>query len=144
KAEKLIDQPLIEQGEFTDWVDSVLARPIYKKYRPTATFAFVDPCGVRGVRMRDLVALLSRPFGECLLFWNYDGINRWLGLIAKGGHERTGLVELFGADEPVDQALQLYGSTAPIADKEQAILQIFIQALRSKGKQFILPFRVQA
>ncbi len=144
KTGKLFDEPFVEQGEFKDWVTSVLARPIYKKHKTTATFAFVDPCGVRGVRMRDLIALLNRPYGECLLFWNYDGINRWLGLVAKGEHGRTGLVELFGGDEPVDQALKFYGSTAPTGDKEKEILRLFMRVLKDGGKKFILPFRVEA
>lgn len=144
KSGKLFDEPFVEQGEFKDWVTTVLSRPIYEKHRTAATFAFVDPCGVRGVRMCDLVALLNRPYGECLLFWNYDGINRWLGGVAKGEHERMGLVELFGADEAVDQALKFYGSVAPTADKEKEILQLFMRALRRGGKKYILPFRVEA
>jgi three-Cys-motif partner protein len=141
---KLFDAPLVKQGEFKDWVASTMARPIYSRFSKVATFAFVDPCGVRGVRMCDLSLLLSRQYSECLLFWNYDGINRWLGGVAKAEHPRSGLDELFGSTHLVDEALQCLSRSVSSAEKEQKILGIFIGALRHSGKEFVLPFRVQA
>jgi three-Cys-motif partner protein len=141
-AKKLLDVPLIEPGAFSDWVGTILARPIYTWYNKVATFAFVDPCGVSGLRMQDLAAVLSRPYGECLVFWNYDGINRWLGGVRKGEHSRAGLVDLFGSDVLVDQALSLFDGTR--TDKETGILELFIRALNDAGTTHILPFRVVA
>lgn len=141
---KLFDEPFIKQGEFKDWVESTLKRPIYSRFSKVATFAFVDPCGVRGVRMSDLSLLLSRQYSECLLFWNYDGINRWLGGVAKREHPRSGLDELFGDPDLVDEALLHFDRSASSAEKEQKILRLFIGGLKKSGKQFVLPFRVEA
>src|SRR5690606_24861448 len=123
-AKELFDHPLIERGTFSDWIAHILARPIYARFRRVATFAFVDPCGVQGLRMQDLTAVLSRQFGECLVFWNYDGINRWLGLVRKGEHPRGGLIDLFGSGALVDEALQLFEGPRP--DKEKGILELFM------------------
>jgi three-Cys-motif partner protein len=140
-AKKLLDEPLIEHGAFNEWIDAILARPIYK-YRKVATFAFVDPCGVQGLRMQDLTAVLSRQYGECLVFWNYDGINRWLGGVRKGEHSRAGLVHLFGSDALVDECLRLFDG--PRTDKEKGILELFMRALNDAGATHVLPFRVSA
>ncbi len=141
---QLFDEPFVKQGEFKEWVASTLQRPIYGRFARVATFAFVDPCGVQGVRMCDLSLLLSRQYSECLLFWNYDGINRWLGGIAKDQHPRSGLDELFGSTDLVDQALRYFSGSSLMPDKEQRILSLFIGALKESGKKFVLPFRVQA
>jgi three-Cys-motif partner protein len=139
---KLLDPPLIEQGAFSEWIGAVLARPIHGRFRRVATFAFVDPCGVQGLRMQDLRAVLSRQCGECLVFWNYDGINRWLGGVRKGEHPRAGLVDLFGSDALVDEALRLFDGPRP--DKEKGILELFMRALNNAGTTHVLPFRVTA
>lgn len=141
-ARKLLDPPLIEHGLFSEWIDDILARPIYGRFRRVATFAFVDPCGVQGLRMRDLTAVLSRQYGECLVFWNYDGINRWLGGVRKGEHPRAGLVDLFGSDALVEEALRLFDGPRP--DKEKGILELFMRALNDAGATHVLPFRVTA
>lgn len=141
-AKRLFDPPLIERGTFSDWIPRILARPIYGRFSRVATFAFVDPCGVQGLRMQDLTAVLSRQFGECLVFWNYDGINRWLGGVRKGEHPRAGLVDLFGSDAFVDEALRLFECPRP--DKEKGILELFMRALNDAGTTHVLPFRVTA
>jgi three-Cys-motif partner protein len=141
-TKKLLDPPLIEHGAFSEWIGAILARPIYGRFRRVATFAFVDPCGVQGLRMQDLAAVLSRQYGECLVFWNYDGINRWLGGVRKGEHPRAGLVDLFGSDALVDEALRLFDGPRP--DKEKGILELFIRALNDAGTTHVLPFRVTA
>lgn len=141
-ATKLLDAPLIEHGAFSDWIAAVLARPIYNQYKKVATFAFVDPCGVSGLRMQDLTAVLSRPYGECLVFWNYDGINRWLGGVRKEEHPRAGLVDLFGSGALVDEALSLFDGIG--IEKENGTLELFIRALNEAGATHILPFRVTA
>jgi three-Cys-motif partner protein len=51
----------LRRGKFESYVDEILRRNIYSAYPRAATFAFVDPCGVRGVRMRDLAQILARP-----------------------------------------------------------------------------------
>lgn len=141
---RLFDAPFLRRGAFQDHVEEILARPIYSRHPACATFAFVDPCGLRGVRMRDLSKVLEKRYGECLLFWNYDGINRWLGAVYKKRVSNDGLVALFGDEAKVHEALQYYHSCGFSAEKEQRLLALFIDALREYGKPYVLPFRVEA
>lgn len=137
-----VEQPYVLRGRFEDFISEILARPIYRRYQRVATFAFVDPCGVTGVRMSDLVRLLSLPYGECLLFWNYDGINRWLGGILAGSHDRASLAELLGSVDNVEEALRIFQTGG--LHKELQLRDLFIKVLKNhSGARYILPFRVE-
>lgn len=141
---KLFDAPFLRQGRFQDYVGAIVSRPVYATYSRVATFAFVDPCGVKGVRMSDLAQVLSRKYGECLLFWNYDGINRWLGGVRAGTHDVEGLIELFGSELAVNEVLEYFDPDGASAEKEKSILSLYLDALRTYGKPYVLPFRVEA
>jgi three-Cys-motif partner protein len=135
--------PFLKLGEFSQYVQEILNREIYAQYRAVATFAFIDPCGVRGVRMADIAEIMSKPFGECLLFWNYDGINRWLGAVAAGTLKFEGLLELFGNETVAAEALEIFSADAP--EKERALRDLFFESVRAYSKaQFLLPFRFEA
>lgn len=139
----LFEEPLVEHGEFAQFVQPILSRTIYSKFKKVATFAFVDPCGASGVRMSDIAQLLSQDYGECLLFWNYDGINRWLGGVQAGSHEISGVVDLFGDETLVREALAICEKALP--DKERLLRDLFIRAVAARsGAQFVLPFRFEA
>lgn len=139
----LFEEPFLRQGEFKDYVGDILSRRIYREYQNVATFAFVDPCGVQGVRMCDLAALLGQQYGECLLFWNYDGLNRWLGGVAHGTHSIGGIVELFGDEGSANEALRICSADRP--DKETQLRDLFLTALRQRSNAtHILPFRFEA
>jgi three-Cys-motif partner protein len=143
-AKLLFEAPRVLLGEFANHIQDVLSRAIYSRSR-IATFAFVDPCGVQGVRMADLHRLLSQPFGECLLFWNYDGINRILGGIRAGTVPPTKLNDLFGEDTYIAEALAIAAGSYDAPGRERALRDLFIRALRDRsGARFILPFRVEA
>jgi three-Cys-motif partner protein len=135
--------PYLKYGEFSEYVQEILNREIYTQYRAVATFAFIDPCGVRGVRMADIAEIMSKPFGECLLFWNYDGINRWLGAVAAGTLKFEGLLELFGSETEATDALKIFSKDAP--DKERALRDLFFESVGKHSKaRFLLPFRFEA
>jgi three-Cys-motif partner protein len=139
----LRDGPLLRQGEFSDFIQEILSRPIYKKFDRVATFAFIDPCGVKGVRMTDISKLVSQRFGECLIFWNYDGINRWLGGIAKGTHDRAGIIDLFGDEATANAALACFKDARP--NKEILIRDLYLAAAKThSGAKYLLPFRFEA
>jgi three-Cys-motif partner protein len=135
--------PFMKHGEFSQYVQEILHREVYERYRAVATFAFIDPCGVRGVRMTDIAEIMSKPFGECLLFWNYDGINRWLGAVAAGTLKFEGLLDLFGNEAVAAEALKIFSGDTP--DKERALRDLFFESVRTYSKaQFLLPFRFEA
>jgi three-Cys-motif partner protein len=143
KARALRAAPFVGSGAFHDHIDAILRRDIYKAPGDVATFAFVDPCGVEGVQMADLARLLSMPFGEILLLFNYDGVNRLLGGIERGTHDDAILVALFGSKqrlEMVRSALKRRPS-----EKELVIREEFCAALRQvTGVRYSLPFRFKA
>jgi three-Cys-motif partner protein len=144
RSRLLVQDPMLRLGEFTDYIDTALNAAIYSQYRKVATFAFIDPCGASGVLMNDIEKLLARPFGECLLFWNYDGIKRWLGGLSAGTHPGEGLAKLFGSAEYVREARDLVASKKLGEDQEKRLLALFLKALNGRRAQFTLPFRVEA
>lgn len=139
----MIEQPLVKQGEFAQFVPQILTRQIYSRYRAVATFAFIDPCGARGVRMTDIARIMSQAYGECLLFWNYDGINRWLGAVAAATHPIDGLNELFGDEKVVREALKIFSEDP--REKERMLRDLFLDSIKKhSAAKFLLPFRFEA
>lgn len=138
-------EPWIVNAEFAGIAPMVWQRPIYHRFRRVATFAFIDPCGVSGVRLCDIGALLRLPYGECLIFWNYDGLNRWIGAVSAGSHSPEGLRDFFGDDATLQAALTVSRSVTDTARKEIELRDLYTANLRGKaGARFILPFRFQA
>lgn len=140
----LYDTPRIEAGKFEDYIDNFLNIEIYSR-RKVATFAFIDPCGVDGIRMQDINKILNQDFGEVLLFFNYDGVNRLIGGALKGTHDTRILDNLFGSPDSVAKLVEkVKGITDPI-EKERIILDHFVtEVITSSGARYILPFRFQA
>lgn len=143
-AKELLDPPFVQQGRFADHVDEILTRPVYGKPGNIATFAFVDPCGVDGVRMRDLMRILGKDFSELLLFFNYDGVNRLIGGASKGTHDSRILAELFGSADSVNQLLDKLRQIVDTKVREKIIRRHLIQALINNGAKYVLPFRFPA
>jgi len=138
-------EPLVVNAEFSAVVSDVLSRPIYRRFSRVATFAFIDPCGVRGVRLSDIGGVLAKPFAECLLFWNYDGINRWIGGVARQSHAPDGLRDFFGGEDALQFALACFRAQTDAGRKEVELRDFYVGALRRHAcAQFILPFRFQA
>lgn len=141
----LVEPPVILRGELQDHMETILTQPVYQSHRPVATFAFIDPCGLKGIRLQDIVAILRLQFGECLIFWNYDGLNRWIGGVARESHSIERLQPVFGSLEAVHLALEIVQSTRSPSEKERELRDMFMESIRKQsGAKFILPFRFQA
>jgi three-Cys-motif partner protein len=139
------DTPFIENGSFSDHIHEILRRPIYRDFSPVATFALADPCGVSGLRAKDVAEVISKPFGECLLFWNYDGFNRLVGGVAKNTHAPTVLVELLGEERFAAQAIRIFQTTGNTGEKEYLMSDLLASALRTHtGATHVLPFRFKS
>lgn len=135
--------PLVRPGTFQTHVDEILNREIQQAGGKVATFAFVDPCGVDGVRLADLTRILKQPFGELLLFFNYEGITRLLGGLEKGTHDDKILVELFGSADRLRKVRDELARRP--SEKEAVILDAFAAALKEdSGVKYFLPFRFKA
>ncbi len=142
QAIRYFDKPLVETGEFATLLSRILDRPIYKEHKNTATFAFVDPCRSSGYGAVDIRAILEKPYGECLIFWNYDGIGRWLGAAAAENYDRSGLVRIFGSELGVQKALEIRDSSNSVAEKENSLLTLFLRCTKNNsGAKFCIPFR---
>lgn len=140
-----LGRSLVLNGEFAEHIDAVLARPALHPFRRVATFAFVDPCRVKGVRVRDIQKILAIPYGECLIFWNYDGVNRWLGAISAGRSSGEGLKDLFGDTTVLQHAIDLSEATTDPGERERGLLSLMLEALHShSGATHVLPFRFDA
>lgn len=138
-----LEQPWLRNAEFADCVDEILARPAFRRYRAVATFAFVDPWGLRGVHVSDFAKILGKPFGECLALFNYDGLNRWLGGVRAGTHERAKLELFFGSRDAADAALAYVPATGTPNDRR--LLDIYLRSVHERsGATFVLPFRFRA
>jgi len=107
------------------------------------TFLFVDPCGVAGVKMSDLAAVLARDYCELFLFFNYEGINRIAGNAAKSGSSPT-LVDLFGSQARVNALIDALRASKSTLAREEILVQHFSDALRAESRaDFLLPFRIE-
>lgn len=145
RSDREIEAPLVLDGEFSEHIDFLLGRPALRRFRKIATFAFVDPCRAKGVRVRDIQKILAMPFGECLIFWNYDGVNRWLGAVSAGQSSGGGLKDLFGDTVVLRKAVDLARMTADPSEKERGLLGLFLEALQAhSGATYLLPFRFDA
>lgn len=144
RLERLIE-PLLAQGEFSDFIGAIKAHPIYRQFHRVGTFAFVDPCGVRGVRIDDIGSLLRLQYGECLLFWNYSGLTRWIGSLHAQQDSVSILREFFGTDAAVRTALEIFRAVADPARRQVALRDLYMTALaRQAGAKFLIPFRFEA
>jgi three-Cys-motif partner protein len=138
-------EPMVTNAEFSEVVGEVLTRPIYRRSRHVATFAFIDPCGVIGVRLGDIGQLLRLEFAECLLFWNYDGVNRLLGAVAHGTFPSEDLIGFFGGADVLNAALDCFRTQGDAGRKEVELRDLYVGALqRHAAARYIVPFRFRA
>lgn len=138
---QVFDPPLVRQGRFDAHIDEILTRSTYKEPGKVATFAFIDPCGVDGIRMQDITRLLQQQFGEALLFFNYDGVNRIVGGAEKGVHDINILSELFGSEDIANSLITDLRTCRQRIEREKLIRERFISALLQNGIKYVLPFR---
>ena len=99
------------------------------------TLTLLDPTGYAGLSL-GLVDRLTTGFGcECIIFFNYNQINRWLTT----PDQRHRMAALFGEDCFAVLTERVRGLSG--AEREQAIVQAMKDALRDSGTQFVMEFR---
>jgi three-Cys-motif partner protein len=140
---KLKEFPWLRCAEFSECLDEVLQRSIPSGPQRVATFAFIDPCGLKGLYLDDLAKILRLRYAECLVFLNYDGLTRWLGAVQAGTHPRAKLDRFFGSASAAAGALAC--REAKTVSREACLLGVYVEALRKhSGARFVLPFRFRA
>ncbi|MGD9495593.1 MAG: three-Cys-motif partner protein TcmP [Armatimonadota bacterium] len=101
------------------------------------TITFLDPFGYSGISL-DLIDRLTSGFGrECIVFFNTNRINAAVSNLAV----QPKMEFLFGAaDWPAARArIEAFQRI----DRELAVVEEFVQALKRRGMEFVLPFRVR-
>jgi hypothetical protein len=97
------------------------------------------------VRLGDIGRLLRLEFAECLLFWNYDGVNRLLGAVAHGTYPREDLIGFFGGADVLNAALDCFRTQGDAGRKEVELRDLYVGALkRQAAARYIVPFRFRA
>jgi three-Cys-motif partner protein len=141
---RLMYEPLILHGQFRDHVDKILSHPIYDASTQIGTFCFVDPCGIEGVRLEDLVKFLQLPFGELLLFFNYAGFNRILGGIEAGTATKEIAAAMLGSSDRVNLLMEALSDEIDSKNRETIVRDQLIAALRHDARtEFFVPFRFE-
>ena len=143
-SQPLVKIPSVAQGTFAEAADELSHHLASSTASLAPTFLFVDPCGVEGVRMKDIVQVLAREWCEAFIFFNYEGVNRIVGLAESSGTSPT-LIDLFGTKDRVAQLVAVLSAPADSQHREEIILSAFRQALKEEsGAEFMLPFRVES
>jgi three-Cys-motif partner protein len=102
------------------------------------TLCFVDPFGYKGLSLR-LVNAVVKDFGsECLFFFNYNRINMGLSNPLVKEH----MAALFGEQRAEKLRTRLEGLTPD--DRELAVVEELVEALKEMGGTYVLPFRFKA
>jgi three-Cys-motif partner protein len=115
----------------------VISTEISRKYMESnlpPTLFFLDPWGYKGLSM-DLVRGAVKDWAsECLLFFNYDRINRDL----ENPLASDNINELFRKPRADKLRTEIRGK--PPYEREEIIIQEFCGALEQLGGKYVLPF----
>jgi len=98
------------------------------------TLFFLDPWGYKGLSVDLLRGAIKDWASECLLFFNYDRINRDL----ENPRANDNIDELFGKTRADKLRTQIRGK--PPYEREEIIIQGFCGALEQMGGKYVLPF----
>jgi len=110
-------------------------RPAGVKTAAVPTLSFIDPFGYKGLTL-DLIQSLLQGWGcECIVYFNYNRINRDLTNEVVRKH----LDALFGPERA--KSLRATLRTSNPGQREKLVVEEFQSALKSIGAKFILPFR---
>lgn len=112
--------------------DKIVA--MFEQMKLVPTFFFVDPWGYKGLSLGLINSVLKNWGCDCVFFFNYNRISMGLGNSAVEEHMNV----LFG-DERADK-LRARVTGLPSHEREAAIVEGLIEALRELGAEFVLPF----
>lgn len=102
------------------------------------TLLFVDPWGFKGVSQR-LIGSVLRHWGcDCIFFFNYNSLNRWIS-VPELGH----LVdEIFGEEQA--KSLREQVSALGTQQREHHVMAALVESLREVKGKYILKFRFRS
>jgi three-Cys-motif partner protein len=107
---------------------------MFNQMKDVPTFFFVDPWGYKGLSLGLINSVLKNWGCDCVFFFNYNRINMGLGNVSVEQHMNV----LFG--ERRAEVLRVNLDGLPPNEREAAIVEALIQALRELGAEYVLPF----
>jgi three-Cys-motif partner protein len=108
---------------------------MFEKLNLIPTFFFVDPWGYKGLSLGLINSVVKNWGCDCIFFFNYNRINMGLNNEAVARH----IDVLFGKERA--EALRKSIAVLPPEERETAIVEALIEALKELGAQYVLPFR---
>jgi hypothetical protein len=102
----------------------------FAKASLSPTLLFADPFGFKGLSLRLIKAVLKDWGCDCIFFFNYNSINRWITADVVRGHMDL----LFG--EVIANQLRAKLRTASPTDREATIVDALKTAIRECGIQY--------
>ena len=127
--EKLKHKPQVASEEVGDKIVKM-----FERMNLVPTFFFVDPWGYKGLSLALVNSVLKNWGCDCVFFFNYNRINMGLTNDAVKQH----LDVLFGEDRANELRQQV--ERLPPHEREAAIIEALIEALRAMGAEYVLPF----
>jgi len=108
---------------------------MFEKQNLIPTFFFVDPWGYKGLSLGLINSVVKNWGCDCIFFFNYNRINMGLHNEAVEQH----IDVLFGEERAATLREMLAG--LPPEERETAIVEALVEALKELGAQYVLPFR---
>jgi three-Cys-motif partner protein len=127
--EKLKYKPQVEAEEVGDKIVAM-----FEQSKLVPTFFFVDPWGYKGLSLGLINSVLKNWGCDCVFFFNYNRINMGLNNEAVKQHMDV----LFGEERANQLRSKLAG--LPPSEREAAIVEALLEALREFGAEYVLPF----
>lgn len=119
---------------YCEEVDKRIAEQ-FQRARLVPTFTFIDPWGYKGFSLELLQAVIKDWGCDCVFFFNYNRINPGISNEKVACHMNA----LFGTD--IANELRESLKDQPSHRRENLILDALVEAIKSKGGEFVLPFR---
>jgi three-Cys-motif partner protein len=107
---------------------------MFEKLNLIPTFFFVDPWGYKGLSLGLVNSVIKNWGCDCIFFFNYNRIN--MGMANQIVEEHINV--LFGKDRA--QALRKKLEGLKPEEREAAIIEALVQALKELGARYVLPF----
>jgi three-Cys-motif partner protein len=107
---------------------------MFEKLNLIPTFFFVDPWGYKGLSLGLINSVIKNWGCDCIFFFNYNRIN--MGMANKAVEEHINV--LFGKDRAEALRRKLEGLKPE--EREAAIVEALVEALKELGARYVLPF----
>lgn len=133
-----LNAPICVCGTFKEVVGDLLA---VVEGRLAPTFLFVDPCGLAGMDLQTIRALMKHPRCEVFVFYNLDGVRRVAGL----SNATDYLGEILGSKQRAEDLVAQWRQTTDVSERGELLLEAFMVAMREELQlEYVTEFRFES